>query len=48
MRILLILLIMAVNYTFAFADIYEPMTINITENPVSSLLSQLKPSSLST
>lgn len=35
MRILLILLIMAVNYTFAFADIYEPMTINITENPVS-------------
>lgn len=35
MRIFLILLIMAVNSTFAFADISEPMTINIQENPVS-------------
>lgn len=35
MRIILILLIITLNYTFAFADISDPITINITENPVS-------------
>lgn len=35
MRVILILLVMLANYTFAFAEISEPMTINIIENPVS-------------
>lgn len=35
MHVILILLVMLANYTFAFAEISEPMTINIIENPVS-------------
>ena len=32
MHVILILLVMLANYTFAFAEISEPMTINIIEN----------------
>lgn len=35
MRIILVLLVIFVNFSNAFADIASPMTINITENPVS-------------
>ena len=35
MRIILTVIIILANFTFVFADITEPMTINITDNPVS-------------
>ena len=36
MHVILILLVMLANYTFAFAEISEPMTINIIENPANN------------